>query len=127
MSEKKKPVFDKLRTVFRQKNVSASVELYEEKLQNYEEQVLQLSLDLDGLWEKNEILAEDLKISSENQKEYQALYFDKAKEYDALFQAYQATVTSSAWKMTKPLRASLDLVKKIFKIKQNNLLGLQRD
>ncbi len=116
MSEKKKPVFfDKLRTVFRQKNVSASVELYEEKLQNYEEQVLQLSLDLDGLWEKNEILAEDLKISSENQKEYQALYFDKAKEYDALFQAYQATVTSSAWKMTKPLRASLDLVKKIFK------------
>ena len=111
-----KPVFlTNYALFFRQKSVSASVELYEEKLQNYEEQVLQLSLDLDGLWEKNEILAEDLKISSENQKEYQALYFDKAKEYDALFQAYQATVTSSAWKMTKPLRASLDLVKKILK------------
>lgn len=111
-----KPVFlTNYALFFRQKSVPAAVELYEEKLQNYEEQVLQLSLDLDGLWEKNEILAEDLKISSENQKEYQALYFDKAKEYDALFQAYQATVTSSAWKMTKPLRASLDLVKKILK------------
>ena len=111
-----KPVFlTNYALFFRQKSVPAAVELYEEKLQNYEEQVLQLSLDLDELWEKNEILAEDLKISSENQKEYQALYFDKAKEYDALFQAYQATVTSSAWKMTKPLRASLDLVKKILK------------
>ncbi len=115
-AEEKKPLFlPRHARFFQRKSVSASVELYEEKLQNYEEQVLQLSLDLDGLWEKNEILAEDLKISSENQKEYQALYFDKAKEYDALFQAYQATVTSSAWKMTKPLRASLDLVKKILK------------
>lgn len=111
-----KPVFlTNYALFFRQKSVPAAVELYEEKLQNYEEQVLQLSLDLDGLWEKNEILAEDLKISSENQKEYQALYLDKAKEYDALFQAYQATVTSSAWKMTKPLRASLDWIKKILK------------
>lgn len=100
---------------FRRKSVSAAVELYEEKLQNDEEQVLQLSLDLDEIQEKNEVLTEDLKISSENQKEYQALYLDKLKEYDALFQAYQATVTSSAWKMTKPLRASLDLVKKILK------------
>lgn len=115
-AEEKKPLFlPRHARFFQRKSVSAAVELYEEKLQNYEEQVLQLSLDLDGLWEKNEILAEDLKISSENQKEYQALYFDKAKEYDALFQAYQATVTSSAWKMTKPLRASLDLVKKILK------------
>ena len=115
-AEEKKPLFlPRHARFFQRKSVSAAVELYEEKLQNYEEQVLQLSLDLDGLWEKNEILAEDLKISSENQKEYQALYFDKAKEYDALFQAYQATVTSYACKMTKPLRASLDLVKKILK------------
>ena len=115
-AEEKKPLFlPRHARFFQRKSVPAAVELYEEKLQNYEEQVLQLSLDLDGLWEKNEILAEDLKISSENQKEYQALYLDKAKEYDALFQAYQATVTSSAWKMTKPLRASLDWIKKILK------------
>lgn len=115
-AEEKKPLFlPRHARFFQRKSVPAAVELYEEKLQNYEEQVLQLSLDLDELWEKNEILAEDLKISSENQKEYQALYLDKAKEYDALFQAYQATVTSSAWKMTKPLRASLDWIKKILK------------
>ena len=95
--------------------MSASVELYERKLQKDAEQFLNLSLDLDErqgeldeLQEKNEILDEDL-------REYRALYFDKAKEYDALFQAYQATVTSSAWKMTKPLRASLDLAKRILK------------
>ena len=111
-----KPVFlTNYALFFRQKSVPAAVELYEEKLQNYEEQVLQLSLDLDEIQEKNEVLTEDLKISSENQKEYQALYLDKLKEYDALFQAYQATVTSSAWKMTKPLRASLDWIKKILK------------
>ena len=115
-AEEKKPLFlPRHARFFQRKSVPAAVELYEEKLQNYEEQVLQLSLDLDEIQEKNEVLTEDLKISSENQKEYQALYLDKAKEYDALFQAYQATVTSSAWKMTKPLRASLDWIKKILK------------
>ena len=115
-AEEKKPLFlPRHARFFQRKSVPAAVELYEEKLQNYEEQVLQLSLDLDEIQEKNEVLTEDLKISSENQKEYQALYLDKLKEYDALFQAYQATVTSSAWKMTKPLRASLDWIKKILK------------
>lgn len=111
-----KPVFlTNYALFFQRKSMSASVELYERKLQKDAEQFLNLSLDLDELQgeldelqEKNEILDEDL-------REYRALYFDKAKEYDALFQAYQATVTSSAWKMTKPLRASLDLAKRILK------------
>lgn len=66
-----------------------------------------------------------MKFWTEDLREYRALYFDKAKEYDALFQAYQATVTSSAWKMTKPLRASLDLAKKDFEVQSSDLSVLQ--
>ncbi|HAG57787.1 MAG TPA: glycosyltransferase [Ruminococcaceae bacterium] len=73
-----------------------------------EEKERSVSPDADALKEK-------LRLEKEVSKEYRALYFDKAKEYDALFQAYQATVTSFAWKMTKPLRASLDLAKRILK------------
>ena len=98
--------------LFRQKSIAAAVEQYEkermrESLQ-HQEQVLSLSQDIDDLQEQ-------LKDSEEDLKEYQALYFDKVAEYNALFQSYQATVTSFAWRMTKPLRASLDGVKKLLK------------
>lgn len=98
--------------LFRQKSIAAAVEQYEkermrESLQ-HQEQVLSLSQDIDDLQEQ-------LKDSEEDLKEYQALYFGKVAEYNALFQSYQATVTSFAWRMTKPLRASLDGVKKLLK------------
>ena len=70
---------------FQRKSVRAAVEGYERECQKKEDQVWHFSLIADELEEKNMLLEAE-------RKEYQALYFEQQREYETLFQAYQATV-----------------------------------
>ncbi len=93
---------------FQRKSVRAAVEGYERECQKKEDQVWHFSLIADELEEKNMLLEAE-------RKEYQALYFEQQREYETLFQAYQATVTSFSWRLTKPMRVCLDGIKKVVK------------
>ncbi|MDD3192691.1 MAG: glycosyltransferase [Oscillospiraceae bacterium] len=54
---------------------------------------------------------EELEICKAELEEYRQLYFKKVKEYDFILQAYQATIASTAWRITKPLRAFRSFLK----------------